>query len=211
MKTLILFASSIVANFVSGHALPSPYDSVELLPFDPRGFYRNPEQIAAMFNKHNPKIVIEIGCWTGQSTIHMASLLPKDGVLYAIDHWFGSSEHQPGQPFWSPVLPYLYQQFLSNVIHAQLTEKIIPLRMNSLDACEYLDSIRADFIYIDASHDFHSVYEDLKAWYPAVKNHGILAGDDYDCPNVSAAVHKFAKEQGLKVIVLGPSFWYYIE
>ena len=36
-----------------------------------------------------------------------------------------------------------------------------------------------DFVYIDAGHDIKSVTQDLKAWYPKVKEGGILIGDDY--------------------------------
>lgn len=36
-----------------------------------------------------------------------------------------------------------------------------------------------DFGYIDARHDFKSVYEDLEAWYPKIKTGGIMSGHDY--------------------------------
>lgn len=36
-----------------------------------------------------------------------------------------------------------------------------------------------DFVYIDAKHDYRSVWADLAAWYPKVKVGGIIAGHDY--------------------------------
>lgn len=39
-----------------------------------------------------------------------------------------------------------------------------------------------DFVYLDADHGFHSVTEDLRAWFPKVKRGGILAGHDYLYP-----------------------------
>lgn len=36
-----------------------------------------------------------------------------------------------------------------------------------------------DFVYIDAKHDYRSVMNDLRAWYPKVKPGGIIAGHDY--------------------------------
>lgn len=177
-------------------SLRAPYDGIEVLPFDPHGWYSNGGSIETLFTKHQPKVVIEVGCWLGASTRHMASLLREGGIIYAVDHWLGSVEHQSSECLL--MLPSLYQQFLSNVIHSQLTDKIIPVRMSSLEACRYL-RIPADLIYIDASHDTESVYADLKAWFPHVKGHGILCGDDWSWASVAAAVVRFAQENDLKI------------
>lgn len=205
------FFSFLTLQISAENSLPEPYNSVELVPFNSHGFYSNAGRIENMFKANNPKIVIEVGCWIGESTRHMASLLPADGVVYAVDHWLGSEEHQPGQIFWYPFVPYLYEQFLSNVIHAQLTDKIIPVRMTSLEASKYLSDVSPDIIYIDASHDFDAVYSDLQAWYPFVKGHGILCGDDWGTSGVQQAVIKFAEEQGLKIEAPYSTFWYYVE
>jgi len=193
--------------------LPEPYTSIEPLPFDPHGWYRHEAVMEEFFKKYSPEVVVEVGCWLGRSTRHMASLLQKGDVLYAVDHWLGSSEMQPGHASWSPKLPYLYEQFLSNVIHAGLTDKIIPVRMNSLDANKFLANVRPDLVYIDASHDYDAVYADLAAWYPLVKGRGILCGDDYldgDGYPIRRAVDQFAGDNYLLVRNVG-SFWYYVE
>jgi hypothetical protein len=193
--------------------LPEPYNSVAILPFDPAGFYSHPQALVNLFISLQPKVVIEVGCWLGLSTRHMASLLIKGGVVYAVDHWRGSTEHQPGQPYGSPKLPYLYEQFLSNVIHEGLTHRIIPVRMESLEASKFLSNLSPDLIYIDASHDYEAVYADIKAWFPLVKGHGILSGDDYtngDGLPIKRAVDQFARENNLHVHTDGV-FWYYTE
>jgi len=191
-----------------GTSIPPPYEGIEVMPFNGAGFYSNSGAIESLFQVVKPKTVVEVGCWLGQSTMHIATLLPKGGKLYAVDHWLGSLEHQPGQSFWNPVLPTLYQQFLSNVIHAGLTDTIIPVRMSSLEASEFLKGLRPDLVYIDGSHDFESVYADLKAWYPFVAGHGVLCGDDWGYPDICNAVNKFAEENGLEVKTLCPVLWY---
>ncbi len=45
-------------------------------------------------------------------------------------------------------------------------------------AATFTDS-SLDFVYIDARHDYAGVMEDLVAWYPKLKDGGILAGHDY--------------------------------
>lgn len=55
------------------------------------------------------------------------------------------------------------------------------------------------FIYFDANHSYEGVLADLKAWYPKLKQGGIIAGHDFINPDygVHAAVTHFTT----KVIV----------
>ena len=52
--------------------------------------------------------------------------------------------------------------------------------MLSLDGAKTLTNIKADFIYIDASHYYKDVIDDLNAWHPFLNENGIICGDDWD-------------------------------
>ena len=50
-----------------------------------------------------------------------------------------------------------------------------------------------DFVYIDAKHDFKSVYRDISLWKPKVRKGGLLCGHDYineEEPGVREAVDR---------------------
>ena len=179
-------------------SIPMPYRGAKLLPFFDHGWYRNGIHLERLILEWNVKTIIEVGCWFGESTRHMAFCLPEEGKLYAVDHWKGSSEHQEGGVHWHPELPMVYEYFLSNVIHVGLVDTIIPIQMESLEAAKILD-VMADLIYIDASHDTPSVYADLVAWYPHLRPGGVFCGDDWDLPSVRKAVESFAEERGLSI------------
>jgi predicted O-methyltransferase YrrM len=187
--------------------LPEPYRSVKLMPFNPEGWYVNSDQMESLFKQTKINVAIEVGCWLGLSTRHIATLLPPDGKLYAVDHWLGSIEHQDRLS-----LPTLYDQFLSNVIHAGLTHVIVPMKMSSLEAAPIIRSMGVvpDLVYIDASHDTESVLADLNAWFPFVKGHGILCGDDWTWGSVRTAVEIFAQEHQLKIDA-SENFWCLVE
>lgn len=185
---------------IYGSYLPPPYDSVDLLPFNPQGWYSNAASMERLIREWNVKIVIEVGSWLGLSTRHIAKTLPEDGLVYAVDHWLGSPNEENNFIDMST----LYRSFLSNVVHENLTHKIIPIKMTSLEAANYLHDVRPDLIYIDATHEFNAVFQDLEAWFPLIQSHGILCGDDYYWGSigyfpVKEAVDAFAKKYGLTV------------
>jgi hypothetical protein len=60
--------------------------------------------------------------------------------------------------------------------------------MLSLDACNLYADNSLDFVYIDASHEYEDIKNDILNWLPKVKNNGILAGHDFSWDDVSKAV-----------------------
>ncbi len=152
------------------------------------------------------KVVIEVGSWLGRSTRHIARRVQEGGKVYAVDHWLGSSEHQVGEANYHEGLDHLYEQFLSNIIHKKLTDRVIPIRMASAEAAQFLSDVKPDMVYIDADHSTEGVYRDLTLWFPYVKGHGILCGDDWTWETVQVAIKRFAKEMGL-VIESKHNFW----
>ncbi len=194
--------------------LPSPYNTLkQILPYNSHGWYANANEMEHLIKRHKPKTVVELGSWLGKSTRHIAKLLPDDGKVFAVDHWLGSVEHQsPERTDVQHLLPSLYEHFLSNVVQEYLTEKIFPLRMTTVDAVQKIRQlgIKIDLVYVDASHDEESVYKDLCNWYPFVKEHGILCGDDWSWGEgypIRKAVTRFAKENGLRIETPSESFW----
>lgn len=182
--------------------IPEPYASIKNLPFDPHGWFNNQKQLSDLFARHSIHTIIEVGSWLGLSTRFLAGLLPTEGKLYAVDTWLGSDEFAHHR---DPRLSYLYQLFLSNIKHAQLTDKVIPVRMASLEAAAALD-IQADLIYLDASHTAKDVYEDILAWHPHIKSGGVFCGDDWHWPSVREGVVQAAKTLGLTPVP-DDNFW----
>ncbi len=176
--------------------MPQPYRCIKNLPFDEHGWFFNGKSEILMENclKIKPaKIVIEVGSWLGLSTRFIARIIPEDGVVYAIDTWLGSKELQNDSR-----LPNLYQTFLSNVKHAELTQKIVPIRMTSLEAAHALN-VEGDLIYIDASHEEEDVYNDIIAWYPHLAEEGIMCGDDWNAKSVQNGVTQASITLNLRI------------
>jgi predicted O-methyltransferase YrrM len=202
MKYLsIILVTGCLLTRLTEAEIPEPYKSTRDLPFDPHGWFPNARQLAACFQEKPIAVVIEVGAWLGVSTRFLASSVQPGGKVYAVDTWSPTEEVY----MTDPRLPCLYQLFLSNVKHAQLTDTIVPVRMTSLEAAQALN-VKADLIYIDAAHDTVSVREDILAWAPHLEEGGILCGDDWPYPPVQAAVKEAAKKLD-RSIYSSERFW----
>lgn len=205
MKRIIslfcLFTSTLIAE------MPEPYASIKDLPFDDHGWFENADQLNAVITNLQPTTIIEIGSWLGRSTRYIAGLLPENGKLYAVDTWLGSSSEN--QHMTDKRLTYLYQLFLSNVKHAGLTNKIVPVRMDSIEASNALN-VKADLIYIDGAHDTASVKADILAWLKHLSPDGVMCGDDWKWATVREAVIHCSLVLNKKIYGEG-NFWMYCD
>jgi predicted O-methyltransferase YrrM len=151
-------------------------------------------------------LVIEVGTYKGKSAVMMADILQARGKILCIDTWLGAPE------FWWDVrdmpkingYPSIFFTFTKNVKTLGLHNVITPFPISSQQAADVLKryKVQADVIYIDASHEYEAVLSDIKAYWPLLRNGGVMIGDDYDpgChPGVVKAVGEFFPT-GLKVI-----------
>jgi predicted O-methyltransferase YrrM len=206
---LLLLSVNLQTNY-SYPKLSTPYNTLnEILSLDLHGWFReqNQHMLTHFIKTFSPKIIIEVGVWCGKSAAYMAQIMSENCILYAVDHFKVDSEYSlHSDPTVATRAKQLYEQFLSNMIHLNLTEKIIPIRMNSLDAAHTLE-VQADLIYIDGSHEEEDVFNDVCAWSKKLNPHGIICGDDYDAPYVQRGVDRAAQKLGLTV-KSNACFWY---
>lgn len=148
-------------------------------------------------------LIVEIGVWKGASTIHMAKELRSrgsQGAVISVDTFLGSYEHV-GNSQWYESLrvrrgwPNLFYTFLDNVLDAGVSEYVVPLPLDSINAAELLAQagICPDVVHIDAGHDYRSVMKDLEVWYELLAAGGQVVCDDYSgwFPGVIRAVDEF--------------------
>ena len=141
----------------------------------------------------NPKMILEIGTWKGQSAISMGLIAKELGIettIVCLDTWLGSIDFinaiakddidRDTKPIFG--YPSVYYQFLTNVISHELQDIIIPFPQTSSIGCRWLENkkILFDLIYIDGSNDYRDVMIDLESAWPLLKENGVIFGDDYN-------------------------------
>lgn len=122
------------------------------------------------------KKVIELGSWVGESTSHWArAVKDNSGVVYAVD-WFKGNENTDLKPVAEKI--DIYSVFINNITELGLRDYVRVFYMESSEAAKFIDDKSIDIVFIDASHEYHSISKDIKTWYPKVREGGIICGHD---------------------------------
>lgn len=193
------------------------YENVDLMPADLRGWNSNNNIFETLILKVKPKTIIEVGSWKGASAINMAQICKEHDLspqIFCVDTWLGALE------FWTNLAdteernlyfkngyPQVYYQFLSNVIYTDTQDIITPLPLPSNIAHKVLNfhNIKADLIYIDASHEYEDVLLDIRNYSQLLNANSIIFGDDFNSwPGVERAVRESFNNN---FYVLNSNFW----
>jgi hypothetical protein len=167
---------------------------------------------AEMVAEVRPSLIVEVGSWKGASAISMADATEICGLktkILCVDTWLGALEFRTNQddPERFQALeclhgfPSVYYRFLANVCYKQHSDRIIPFPIDAASAALWLmmNGVRADLIYVDASHEEEAVYQDLLNYHSLLSPRGRIFGDDWDWASVRAAVSAYARYANLSV------------
>ena len=197
------------------------YKNLELLSEDLHGWNGTHSIFEKLIEETRPEIIIEVGSWKGQSTITMVNALKKNDLkskVFCVDTWLGALEFLTwgiNTPERNLLLkngyPQIYYQFLSNIVHNDATEYVIPIPNTSTIGAKYLkhNNVKSKLIYIDASHEEDDVYNDLIAYHELIEDGGIMFGDDFTAtwPGVVNSVKRFASEINKAIEIIDGNFW----
>jgi SAM-dependent methyltransferase len=178
-----------------GHELPTA-------PPDLQGWGSEHPVHEQLVRLANPRRILEIGSWKGASAVHLARLAGPACSVLCVDTWLGSGE-MFGVPSGDPQrglrryrgYPRVYDVFLANVAGCGVHQQVCPFPAPSALALRWLRDRgeRFDLIYVDGSHDYDDVMDDLLGAWPLLASGGVLYGDDWsaDWPGVGRAVERF--------------------
>lgn len=112
--------------------------------------------------------IAEVGVADGKSALALAYFLKQLGknfTFYMIDSLDYGGKDQ-------------LRVIINHVIKAGI-EGVEVWPYDSLQAASMFPNEHFDFVFIDSSHKYESTKKEIAAWYPKIKEYGILAGHDY--------------------------------
>lgn len=159
------------------------------------------EVLAGLCQSIDAKHLVEVGVKAGETTGFLLANLP-DLHVTAIDPWGNVSNSAESYEDWE--WKKIKRQFWTNV--GENKARCTMLRQQSVDAARSVLK-PVEIVFIDAAHDEENVLADIRAWWPKVREGGILCGHDYQhkFPGVHRAVARAFPL--LQVAVMPDSVW----
>jgi hypothetical protein len=129
-------------------------------------------QIYTILQKMETKTICEVGVDHGWNLTNLCKCKPD--LAIAIDIWDST-------PYYDFYNKEFHERNYREIIRRSLEENrcILPIRMDSLKAAQCFPDEYFDFIYIDASHDYESVKNNIEAYWTKLKPGCFMAGHDY--------------------------------
>ena len=164
------------------------------------------KSIIHCINLHGDNLVgAEIGVHVGESFLTLLQNCPNISKLYGVDPYVPYVDYlkEEGQSFDPMVVDEKEIEYIKLVsYHRQKfsghKDKIVFYEMDSIEASKKVEDKSLDFIFIDSYCSFEQAKDDIKVWYPKVKDGGIFAGHDWNMPLVRLAVTKFRENENIK-------------
>ncbi len=118
--------------------------------------------------------IVELGAWLGKSSSYLVDNSKGKNVII-IDSWKGSPNELTTTHKLATQVD-IYDVFKNNM--GNRTYKSI--RGLSSEVVNQFEDESIDIVFIDLTHTYESVKEDIQLWLPKVKFGGILSGHDYE-------------------------------
>ncbi len=191
---------NLINTNVYDNILPSNIEQVQ-------GWNSYSNVFQQVIEETRPSVIVEVGTWLGASAINMGKITKQLGLntkIYCIDTWLGAEE------FWTSLrdtpernlklksgYPQVYFDFLSNVVRHQMQDIITPIPNTSHIGSRILKhyNIKADLIYIDGSHDYSDIKQDIIDYKELLNPNGVMFGDDIGWGGVKQAVDEMLTNQ----------------
>lgn len=156
--------------------------------------------------------VVEIGCWEGKSTVAIANA--TSSIVICVDNWTGSADENPDHETVRIMQTRDVRAVFEQNMHQQTHGNYVIFVQDWHDfATHFVDPIR--LLHIDASHDYESVRDTIKAFKDSIVQSGIICGDDFltasaERNDLQGGVERAVRETLPEFQTIG-NFWFWIK
>lgn len=172
---------------------------------------RHGDAILKRLPGEGPVLGVEVGSCRGVLADYLLRECPRLR-LSMVDHWMAldagdrrrSWSDANGEPCARRTEEEVHDDYVAAMAVAErYGDRADICRCDSVLASELFDDKSLDFVFVDAAHDYQSVFSDIIAWRHKVKPGGWIGGHDYGTPgignDVCKAVDEWSSSAGLTV------------
>jgi hypothetical protein len=171
------------------------------------------KSLPVLFKRLGFNLGAEIGVAKG---LYSKCLLSRNSnlKLYSVDSWMPYDDFHNGRGTERQNRSYEEARARLSPYNCEI------IRDYSMNAVKRFKDESLDFVYIDASHIYENVSDDIEMWSKKVRKGGIVAGDDYYIfpsgnDGVMKAVDEWIKKESIKPLFIfnkdAHPNWFYVK
>ena len=170
-------------------------------PYDFTNTYPDVRSLALAIALHGPDLVgVELGLYRAESFCLLLQVCPNIKTLYGIDKWQPYTDNI--NPDVAKIMDHksidLARETALHFIHfSGESDRAVILEEDTLEAASRFEDDSLDFVFCDAHLSGEQLLDEMRAYYPKVKQGGIFAGHDWSTRPTRDAVRNFREEQGI--------------
>ena len=135
--------------------------------------------LAKTFAESKPKLMVEIGAYTGESLDIFRKYLPEDCKIISIDPWLNHYDKDDLASEHAKMITVEEEYDRRFRTHRNVAK----LKFLSHEVAHLFADGSIDVLYIDGDHRYQGVKDDITNFVTKINpNTGIIAGHDYDIP-----------------------------
>tara|TARA_B100001094_G_scaffold233656_1_gene228567 strand:+ start:444 stop:1019 length:576 start_codon:yes stop_codon:yes gene_type:complete len=144
----------------------------------------------------NDLVGMELGVEAGDSFLTMLHSCPNIKTLYGVDNYKPHQDMIYGLQEQTDEKDSKLHQFVANhrIKYSGMSEKAVLFEEDSNETIKKFKPESLDFIFIDTYMTYDQAINDIRSWYPIIKNGGLFAGHDWRSDIVKTAVYKVRDE-----------------
>ena len=151
--------------------------------------------------------IVEVGSQEGRTPWYILTNTSRESVeVTLVDPYILYDNYGYVEPFSMSVVEKQAKAYLDEFVKSGRCHFH---KEYSVDAAKLFDDHSLDLVFIDANHTYEHVTEDLAAWYPKIRDGGILSGHDWsdDFPGVEKAVREYFEPKKKDILLSHNNVW----
>ncbi len=129
-----------------------------------------------LLKRYGFKTFVEVGVAKGDLTKYILANVQLD-KYYAVDPW--RHYEGAGAGDFEKVTDESWERLYLETLKLCTDSILQVFRVPSLTAANLFRGMKFDCVFLDADHSYEAAKADLEAWWPLVREGGVLCGHDY--------------------------------
>lgn len=142
---------------------------------------------------------VELGLYQANSFCAMLQICTNVDELIGVDKWEPYEDNVGGGKLIrdQKQIEFIRNTAINLIMWSGCADRATILEMDTIEAAAKYEDDSMDFVFFDAHLTQQQLQDEMTAWYPKIKEGGLVMGHDYHTKETRHAVIRFRSDNGI--------------